>query len=63
MHNCPLRISLAALLLVAVLVTLANPSIASEPAINELTAIDVLLLPDPTMIEPRESSQRAASRE
>ena len=62
MHNCPLRISLAALLLVAVLVTLANPSIASEPAINELTAIDVLLLPDPTMIE-RAKAANARLRE
>ncbi len=51
MHKCQLQIGFATLLLAAHLATWANPSIAAEPATNSLTAIDVLLLPDPTMVD------------
>ena len=44
------QISLA-LLLVAPLAALEKPSIAAERATNSLTAIDVLLLPDETMVK------------
>jgi hypothetical protein len=51
MHKFQLQITLAALLIAAPLSALANTSIAAEAATNSLTAIDVLLLPDQTMVD------------
>ena len=51
MYHFPFRTGLVAWLFVVAFATSITRSIAKDPPTNALTAIDVLLLPDPTMIK------------